>query len=140
MRMVSRAVAVGVAVGLVAFAAVNLSPAGAQGPLLGQRLADSLGLKPETSNPVIGCNYLAMVDGDAYCLDGHVSNGVEFREMAMRLRGQEPTAADTRSFELLVEAYRLSETMDISGADQERLDEVMKRLRAYWETQPWWVG
>jgi hypothetical protein len=94
--------------------------------LLGPDLIEALAIQP-TSFPVEGCNYLAEVDGKPYCLDGQVSNVSDFRLLAMRMRGHEPSAQDRRLVELMAEAEALQN--DMSAEAQTKLRNVVEQAR-----------
>jgi hypothetical protein len=70
----------------------------------GDELANSLGLQPVTSYPVVGCEYFVeSTDGLGYCLDPVVDDPAQAWELAERVRGNVPTDSDRQAYQLLQE-------------------------------------
>ena len=88
------------------------------GVLLGDALAQSLGLKLVSSVGVTGCNYFAESQPyKGYCLDAVVDNGHDAEMLGIQIAGREPTTIDERIFNV---GQQLSALPEGSKYDDQR--------------------
>lgn len=140
-KMLLRGLVSGVGVLVVASIAIGAAaqdqvPAPAPTPVLGDALATSVGLAPQ-STPLNekgvyagSCGYFVEVDDTAkgYCIDGlvdHDKDPLSAWVLAERLRGHDPTAAEQ---EIMAEVIPLELKDDLTKAESEKLIALLTQL------------
>jgi hypothetical protein len=99
--------------------------------LTGEALAEELGLELLSQQPP-GCADYVVVEGPdvGYCLEGHVSPGLDSWEVGRRLAGIVPSDLDRQIFQLSYELAHLS-----LPAERERFEELSRQLTVLLEQE-----